>query len=155
MNRIDYFGTGTDAGDNSFLSNFHEHDGWTVEHYYQAAKTDDPWWVARILLATSPKEAKRLGRQCPIRSTWEDEKGAVMLTLLRIKFSRTVLAEKLLATGDAELIEGNWWHDIEWGVCTGKCKRGPHEPRGENMLGKLLMQVREELRVARDMTATP
>lgn len=143
VKRIDYFGTGNDAGDNSFLSNFYEHDGWTVEHHYQAAKTDDPWWTARILLAKSPKEAKRLGRQCPIRVTWEDEKVAVMSALLRIKFSRTVLAEKLLATGDAELVEGNWWGDTFWGVCKGE---------GENMLGKLLMQIREELRIARDMT---
>lgn len=150
---IDYFGTGNDAGDNSFLTNFFEHEGWTVEHHYQAAKTDDPHWVARILLAPNPREAKGLGRQCPVRSDWEEVKGAVMLTLLRIKFSNTELAKRLLATADAELIEGNWWHDVEWGVCTGKCKRGPHKSYGENKLGLLLMQVRDELRAAFEMTA--
>uniref|UniRef100_UPI00345E83CD NADAR domain-containing protein n=1 Tax=uncultured Duncaniella sp. TaxID=2768039 RepID=UPI00345E83CD len=47
------------------------------------------------------------------------------------------LAEKLIATGDAELVEGNYWHDTVWGVCDGV---------GENHLGKILMRVREELK---------
>lgn len=46
---------------------------------------------------------------------------------------------QFLSTGDAELVEGNTWNDTWWGVnaTTGK---------GKNMLGRLLMQVREELR---------
>lgn len=134
---IDYFGTGADAGDNSFLSNFYEHDGSTVEHRYQAAKTDDMTWAARILSAPTPGAAKKLGRRAPMRPTWDDEKVAVMLTLLRAKFTRPDLARHLLATGDATLIEGNWWGDRFWGVCDGE---------GENHLGRLLMQVRDELR---------
>lgn len=126
-------------GDFAFLSNFDKHDGWTVEHYYQAAKTDDPEWVAKILLAPTPAKAKKLGRQAPLRKTWENEKVVVMLSLLRLKFRKTALAKKLLATGNAELIEGNWWGDTFWGVCKGQ---------GKNMLGKLLMQVRAELRMA-------
>lgn len=135
---IDYFGTGTDAGDYSFLSNFYWH-GWTVEHHFQAAKTDDPAWVQKILHAPSPGAAKKLGRKAPMRPTWDDEKVPVMRTLLRMKFSDIALAERLLATGDAQLIEGNWWGDKFWGVSGGA---------GENNLGKLLMQVREELRYA-------
>lgn len=42
-----------------------------------------------------------------------------------------------MLTGDAELIEGNNWGDTFWGVCNG---------RGENMLGKLLMEIRDYLR---------
>jgi len=56
---------------------------------------------------------------------------------MRQKFKQPELKAKLLATGDAELIEGNHWGDIVWGVCRGK---------GENRLGKILMKVREELR---------
>lgn len=134
---IDYFGTGADAGENSFLSNFYEHDGWTVEHHYQAAKTDDVEWAARILSAPTPNAAKKVGRRAPMRPTWDDEKLTVMLALLRVKFSRPDLAERLLATGDATLIEGNWWGDRFWGVCKGT---------GENHLGRLLMQVRSELK---------
>jgi predicted NAD-dependent protein-ADP-ribosyltransferase YbiA (DUF1768 family) len=46
------------------------------------------------------------------------------------------LRERLLATKNMMLIEGNDWHDTYWGVCLG---------RGQNMLGKILMSVREEL----------
>ena len=54
------------------------------------------------------------------------------------KFSQSEeLKKKLLDTGDQELIEGNYWNDTFWGVCEGK---------GQNHLGKILMQIREELR---------
>jgi predicted NAD-dependent protein-ADP-ribosyltransferase YbiA (DUF1768 family) len=67
-----------------------------------------------------------------------------MLHLLRAKFiSIPEHAEKLLATGNATLIEGNHWHDQYWGDCT--CAKHRDVP-GMNILGKLLMQVREELR---------
>jgi ribA/ribD-fused uncharacterized protein len=135
MSVIDYFGTGTDAGDNSFLSNFYWDDGWTVEHHYQAAKTDDPDWATRILEAPNPAAAKKYGRKAPMRPTWDDEKVAVMLALLRLKFRSPEMAARLLTTGDAQLVEGNWWGDTFWGVCKGV---------GENHLGKLLMQVRSE-----------
>ncbi len=134
---IDYFGTGSDAGIHSFLSNFYKHGNWTVEHHFQAAKTDDPVWAARILNAPTPNAAKKLGRKAPMRPTWDQEKVAVMLALLRVKFLWPDLAAALVATGDATLVEGNWWGDTFWGVCNGV---------GENHLGRLLMQVREELR---------
>lgn len=137
---IDYFGTGSDAGDYSFLSNFYKHDGWTVEHRYQATKTDDPEWRTAIMRCATPGAAKKMGRRAPMRPTWDEEKLDVMLTLLREKFSNPVLAQLLLGTGDAILIEGNWWGDRFWGICKGQ---------GENHLGRLLMQVREEIRNGR------
>ncbi len=57
----------------------------------------------------------------------------VMNAILFSKFSDIHLMEKLLATGDAELIEGNNWDDIFFGVCNGK---------GKNWLGRLLMNLR-------------
>lgn len=58
---------------------------------------------------------------------------------LKLKFRNRKLAEALLATGDAELIEGNTWCDNIWGNCTcSKCAKTP----GENRLGKLLMEIR-------------
>lgn len=123
-------------GDYEFLSNFFEHNGWTVEHHFQAAKTDDPVWVARILSAGTPGRAKKLGRQAPLRPDWEELKVHVMRTLLAVKFSSPELALRLVWTGEAELVEGNWWNDTYWGVCKG---------RGENRLGKLLMDLRNVL----------
>ena len=64
-----------------------------------------------------------------------------MLNLVRAKFKQNPgLAEKLLNTGERELVEGNQWGDTFWGVCSGK---------GENVLGKILMQVRLEIRNGR------
>jgi glycerol-1-phosphate dehydrogenase [NAD(P)+] len=52
------------------------------------------------------------------------------------------LREKLIATGDEYLEEGTLWHDNEWGNC--RCANCTHIT-GRNKLGKILMQVRDEL----------
>ena len=97
-------------------------------------------WIAS---AETPGVAKRRGRSCTLRSDWEKVKDEVMLTGLRIKFSNPALRTQLIMTGDEELVEGNWWHDNTWGSCS--CERcvGIH---GQNRLGKVLMQVRSEIR---------
>jgi predicted NAD-dependent protein-ADP-ribosyltransferase YbiA (DUF1768 family) len=46
--------------------------------------------------------------------------------------------EKLLSTGDIVLEEGNTWGDEYWGI---NLKTG----KGKNNLGKLIMQIREEI----------
>jgi ribA/ribD-fused uncharacterized protein len=109
----------------------------TVEHAFQACKTRDPAEQERIRQAASPGEAKKIGRSITLREGWEEIKLGVMLHCLHAKFRNPELAAQLLATGDQELIEGNTWGDRYWGVCNGT---------GENHLGRLLMQVREELR---------
>ncbi len=126
-----------------FLCNFHPcHIEWdgsvytSLEHAFQAAKTLDPEQKAAIRACATPGEAKKAGRKARLRPDWESIKVEVMRGLLRKKFADPVLKQKLLATGQAELIEGNWWGDRFWGVCEGE---------GRDMLGKLLMQVREEL----------
>jgi predicted NAD-dependent protein-ADP-ribosyltransferase YbiA (DUF1768 family) len=60
-----------------------------------------------------------------------------MLRLLRLKFNQLFFKRMLMQTGERQLIEGNTWGDTYWGVCDGE---------GENNLGKLIMQVRKELR---------
>lgn len=97
----------------------------------------DPEERAAIRLCCSPGEAKRLGRKATLRLDWEKVKLTIMEDLLRQKFAWKELKEKLLSTGDEELVEGNTWSDTFWGVCNGK---------GENHLGKLLMKIREELK---------
>ncbi len=132
------------VGDYRFLSNFWyvpihvEGDVYpTVEHAYQAMKTLDASSRRMIKTATSPGYAKRLGRGTPLRTDWEDIKVPVMRYLVKEKFfNHRHLARKLLSTGDEELREGNHWGDVFWGVCNGV---------GENQLGKILMQVREEI----------
>ena len=67
------------------------------------------------------------------------KKFHLMKRLLKMKFAIPELKEMLLATGDEELVEGNYWHDTIWGVCDGV---------GENHLGKMLMEIRENLKQA-------
>lgn len=139
-----------------FLSNFYPSpivwDGFewpTVEHAYQAAKTEDAEWRRTIREADTPGLAKRLGRSIPkdlMDSMWDDPetpiKRVTMEHLLELKFEQNPdLAEKLLATGDEELVEGNTWGDTTWGRVF-----EDGEWRGENWLGKALMQTRERLK---------
>lgn len=84
------------------------------------------------------RAAKRLGKQIQIRPDWEDVKKSVMLSVIREKFKHPELSALLLSTGNAYLEETNSWNDIYWGVCNGI---------GENNLGKILMQVRDEIRL--------
>src|SRR5919199_3797753 len=110
----------------------------TVEHAFAAAKTLDPAERELIRLAPRPGDAKRLGRQVVLRPGWDDLRVEVMRRLLARKFAPgTELAARLLATGDARLVEGNTWGDRFWGVCRGQ---------GWNQLGQLLMERREQLR---------
>ena len=82
-------------------------------------------------------QAKRLGRRVELRSDWETVKIEIMRQVLKSKFTHNPeLREKLIATGNTELIEGNNWNDRFWGVCRGV---------GKNHLGKLLMEIRAEL----------
>lgn len=139
---------GVFEGEFRFLSNFWpaqiEFEGIvypTVEHAYQAAKSLDPADRRRIAALPTPAEAKRAGRALPPRADWETAKFDVMERCVRLKFTgHPDLREKLLATGDAYLEEGNTWNDQVWGVYQGK---------GENRLGKILMKVRSELRSGR------
>lgn len=85
----------------------------------------------------SPSEAKKLGRKVQLREDWEEVKNQIMYEIVKAKFSQNQhLEDLLLDTKDAELIEGNYWGDVTWGVCKGI---------GENRLGKILMKVREEI----------
>ncbi len=107
------------------------------EHYYQACKSATEADHEQIRLAATPGLTKKMGKVIDLRPDWEEVKEAVMLTGLRAKFAvGSDLAAKLMATGNAKLIEGNNWSDTYWGVCQGT---------GKNRLGILLMQVRQEL----------
>ena len=116
----------------------------TVEHYFQASKAQLHGQAFKITKAKSPRHAKTMGRMCMPWDDWEEIKQDVMLTGLRHKFAIPSFQEKLIATGDAILIEGNRWNDRYWGMVQLNGAAGPVWV-GENHLGKLLMQVRKEL----------
>lgn len=135
------------TGEYRFLSNFYIADFvWNgtlwphSEAAYQAAKaTTRADYESFIKM--KPGEAKRHGKVINIRSDWEEVKYDIMRDIVFEKFRQNPdLAEKLLATGWAHLEEGNNHHDQIWGVCP------PRSSQGSNLLGKILMDVREELR---------
>lgn len=127
-------------GDYRFLSNFYvESDGTTAEHRFQASKAIKDDDKARIMAASTPTQAKRLGRVVQMTPNWDTYRHTAMKMVLLYKFRDEALRAKLLATGDRELLEANSWHDVYWGVdkWTGN---------GENWLGKTLMELRQEYR---------
>lgn len=131
----------------AFLSNFYAHalvyEGIvypTSEHAYQAAKTLDPVEKRKIRDMPTPGQAKRAGKKVTMRPDWDEIKYNVMLDIVRIKFKSSVRLQQLLEkTGNMEIEEGNTWGDKIWGKVNGE---------GLNWLGKILMQVRQELRDA-------
>ena len=109
----------------------------TVEHAFTAAKTFDKEDRLRIARLAYPADAKRYGRRVVLRDDWLDVRLRVMKMAVEAKFHQHAdLAQKLLETGNRELIEGNTWNDRFWGVCRGQ---------GENHLGRILMDVRSHL----------
>lgn len=112
----------------------------TVEHFYQAMKTNDVGQQKAIQDAESPGQAKRLGQKVLLRPDWEEIKQVVMLTALRVKFADEPYRSMLLSTGERPIYEDSPYDKI-WGTGV----RG-HVGEGQNLLGKLLMRVRQELR---------
>jgi ribA/ribD-fused uncharacterized protein len=120
----------------------------STEHAYQAAKTtniDKRFWISQMTDGPPVRacaNAKRAGNKLDIRDDWEDVKLSVMEEVLRQKFNlqgshkHIDLCHKLMNTHGEQLIEGNDWGNVYWGVCRGK---------GHNNLGKLLMKIRQDL----------
>ena len=116
----------------------------TSEHYFQAQKFEDPAHRLKVRKAAGPFEAARLGRdrKAKLRRDWESVKVDVMHKALTAKFSQhNDLRSLLLGTGESRLVE-HTDNDAYWG--------DGGDGKGRNMLGRLLMRVRMELRGACD-----
>ena len=86
----------------------------------------------------NPSDAKKLGRRIILRNDWESVKISIMREIVFEKFKQNPhLTKKLLDTGDVYLEEGNDWGDRIWGTVNGV---------GRNELGKILMEVRKEIK---------
>jgi ribA/ribD-fused uncharacterized protein len=149
MNTISVF-----KGSYSFLSNFFtlrvpiQHDGIfypTVEHFYQAMKSLSPNTRRIVSNIGYAGKARKYGRSIYLRSDWEETKVPIMRFGLMLKFAGNPgLKIQLLNTLTYILVEGNYWHDNIWGNCLcPKCAT----TQGQNLLGYLLMEVRELFRL--------
>jgi len=143
----------------SFLSNFYacqvEYEGITYptsEHAFQAAKTLDPEKRKWIAAAPTPGQAKRRGHAVELRPDWEEVKDNVMLDIVREKFKNEDMRSRLITAiceGYDGFCEDNYWHDNYWGNCTcPKCCN----IEGQNQLGKIIMQVANEIIKERILT---
>lgn len=120
----------------------------TVEHYFQAQKfLDAPHIRQQIMAAATPDETKKIAysnSQFAMRmTTWENQRMTEMYKGVYAKFSQdNGLRAMLLATSDARLIEKmeRGRKDTFWGV---------RNSVGANMLGQILMQVRNDLQANR------
>lgn len=131
-------------GDYYFLSNFYSttvsYDGLTFkssEAAFQAQKciAEEQKKVFTELTASA---SKKLGRKVSLRQDWDEVKDALMKDIVRAKFDQHLdLKKMLINTGNSVLEEGNTWGDKYWGIDsrTGK---------GENHLGRILMELRSE-----------
>ncbi len=117
----------------------------TSEHVYHwekfTDKTTDCWNIRReIFHAKSAHMAFKTAQShaSHVRKDWHDVRVSIMKEILLAKTNEHEYVRcKLLATGNRELIE-NSWMDNFWGL--------GEDRKGQNMLGKLWMEIREELR---------
>jgi ribA/ribD-fused uncharacterized protein len=149
------------SGEYAFLSNFYhspvvmgDHVYGTVEHAFQACKTEDPTERLNIRATYTPGQAKKLGRKATLRPGWDSVRVDVMASLLSQKFGDSFLRNLLVQTGDAVLCEGNTWGDEFWGATWHAIAADErsmnetwHEKNGrylvgQNHLGQLLMTLR-------------
>lgn len=105
---------------------------------FQSMKFDEVG-MRRQIAKLSAKEAREISRKYPLKNEWHKIKDAIMYDITLCKFKQNKdLAKMLLSTGNKELIQENDWNDTVWGTVNGI---------GENKLGKILMRVREEIKL--------
>jgi ribA/ribD-fused uncharacterized protein len=154
-----FFGSDESKGDYRHFSNMSEHkitiddvEYKTVEHYFQAMKArefEDTEMYQKILKIKTPKAAKAIGQKIANfkPEVWDKRKDELMEKGVRTKFvQHPTLRKQLLETGDKTIGEANP-RDTYWGIGTSmnlEKAKIPSKWRGKNMMGKLLMKLREE-----------
>jgi N-glycosidase YbiA len=146
---VNFYSVGDEFGEFSNFAAFPitiDGERWpTTEHYFQAQKFEDRDYQQKLRKANSPMQAARLGRdrKQKLRRDWESVKIGIMRAAVLAKFTQyPELRELLLSTGDAKLVEDTE-NDDYWG--------DGGDGSGKNMLGRILMQVRESLRDSADV----
>lgn len=140
---INYYYVDEDFGEfSNFASYPIELDGktWpTSEHYFQAQKFVGTEHEEAVRLEVSPMKAAKMGRERsrPLRADWDSVKDDIMRVAVGAKFAQHKELQKLLlSTGAATIVE-HTKNDSYWG--------DGGDGTGQNMLGKILMEVRQRL----------
>lgn len=138
-------------GEHRYLSNFFDYSFSfhgrmfaSSEHAFQACKTFDPEEQKIVQEARSPREAKAAGQLVTLRPDWREVRDQLMYLVVKEKFRQSpALNARLQETHGVYLMEGNEWGDTYWGMVWHPLME---EWVGQNKLGLILMQVREELK---------
>lgn len=112
----------------------------TSEHYFQSKKFEGTSHEDDVINAPTAMECAKIGRDRnrPLRNDWEQIKDDIMREAIRFKFTNHEdIKEILLSTGEDELVEDSPI-DYYWGIGA--------DGTGKNMLGKLLMELRTDLK---------
>lgn len=116
----------------------------SAEHLYQYLKCAESIDREKIFNIESPKSAKILGKFLKPTRFWDVKKIQTMLKIVRMKFQQRKKLRRLLRkTGDVKLVEMNYQHETFWGVCG--CTK--HKRTGLNMIGQILMMIRDEINI--------
>ena len=134
------------TGQYQFLSNFYPCqivwqglDFPTAEHLYQSRKMLYPLDAELVRVQLTPGRARRIAHKLPMRLDWKQVNQTVMASVLYEKFRMNPpLWDMLQATKPHNLIEGNKWKDMYWGMLW-----QDGEWQGQNLLGELLMFLRD------------
>lgn len=130
----------------------------TSEHAFQACKSSSDKVKSQIAVLPSAFDAKAAGRALKLAPDWNTRRVEYMRAVVTTKFEIPYLRDKLLATGEAKLVEGNTWRDDYWGAIWkpsigfvgtswAKNEEGNRVLAGQNMLGRILMELRDDLNV--------
>ena len=128
----------------------------TYMMYHKAILFNDVPIANQILKAAKdPKQVKALGRKVKgfNHSTWDEKKFEIVVAGNREKFKQHAkLREQLLETEGKDIVEASPMDRI-WGIGFGKKNALKSKAAwGENLLGKALMQVRDELLAEKEKT---
>ena len=156
-----FYGADESKGEHRNFSNMSQHpidvDGVqypTVEHYFQAMKAKefkDDEMFDKIVKAKTPKAVKAMGKKVKnfVKEVWDSKRDGFMRDAVRAKFvQHPELRKQLLETGERLIGEANA-RDMYWGIGTSvesEKSKHPEKWRGQNKLGKLLMELRQEFR---------
>jgi ribA/ribD-fused uncharacterized protein len=154
-----FHGADESKGEYRNFSNMSEHriavDGTqfpTVEHYFQAMKAKefkDDEIYEKIVKAKTSKAAKALGKKVKgfEKEVWDSKKDDIMRLGIRTKFiQHPELRKQLQETGERMIGEADA-RNTYWGIGTSQTSeksKHPEKWRGQNKIGKILMELRQE-----------
>lgn len=108
-----------------------------AEAAYQAHKTKEPQ-IINIFTTLDGLSSQSIGRGVHAYDGWDNDKVKIMLLVIFEKFRQNPnILEKLIDTGEQKLIAVSMSKEKFWGTLNNE---------GENILGKILMYVREHFK---------